>query len=220
MVQAMRLALACVALLVATRAYADDPQAPTGAPPAPPTDAPQPSDKPAPVADPAYAEKPDAQAPGNDQAQCSGGPCADGGPHYFAAPTGRDIVIKSYPDRPRNQILAISIAAGVGVALGGVGAYYHLDSRDQSNKINAHSFTGESWTPERTAIYDEAHSSAVKAGVFYGIGGAFLLGAAIAYIVTEPKMETIVIHPHVDPKPTALLAPTRGGALVGGTWSF
>ena len=219
----MRLALACVALLVATRAYADDPQAPTGAPPPPPSDTTQ-TDKPAPPApqaDPAYGERPDSsQAPGADQPQCGGGPCADGGPHYFAAPTGKDIVIKSYPDRSRNSIWGMSIAAGIGAVLGGVGVYYHLDSRDRSNKVNAHSFTGETWTADRAAIYDDAHSSAVKAEVFYSIGGVFVLGAAIAYIVTEPKMETTVIHPHVDPKPTALLAPTRGGAVVGGMWSF
>lgn len=217
----MRFALALVAMLVASRAYADDPQAP----PAPtPTDTPQ-TDKPAtpePKADPAYGEKPDTSyghGPG-DQAQCAGGPCADGGAHYFAAPKGKDIVIKSYPDRSQTNIWALSITAGVGVVLGGVGAYYHFDSRDQSNKINAHRFTGEAWTAERQAIFDDAHSSAVKAGVFYGIGGVLILGAAIAYIATEPKMETIVIHPHVDPKPTALVAPTPGGALVGGTWSF
>jgi hypothetical protein len=220
MVPPMRLALACVAMLVATRAYADDPQ-PAGTPPA--EDAPQ-SDTaaPEPKADPAYSEKPDSSyghGPG-DEAQCQGGPCADGGAHYFAAPAGKDITIKSYPDRSPTNIWSLSIAAGLGVVVSGVGAYYHLDSRDQSDKINAHRFTGESWTPERAAIYDEAHSSAVKAGVFYGIGGALVLGAAIAYIVTEPKMETTVIHPHVDSKPTALLAPTRGGALVGGAWSF
>lgn len=217
----MRFALVCVALLVAMRAYADDPQAPTGAPP--PSDSPQTEDKPAPPppkADPAYAERPDSAPGSTDQAQCGGAPCADGGPRYFAAPKGKDIVIRSYPDRSSTSIYAMSIAAGIGVVLGGVGVYYHLDSRDQANKINAHSFTGQTWTPDRAVIYDEAHSSAVKAGVFYGIGGAFLLGTAIAYIVTEPKMETTVIHPHTDPKPTALIAPTPGGALVGGTWSF
>jgi hypothetical protein len=219
----MRAVLACVAMLVATRAYADDPQPPPGAPP--PSDAPQ-TDKPAPPepkADPAYGEQPDASSgrgPGADQPQCKDGPCADGGANYFAAPAGRDITIKSYADRSRTNIVALSIVAGVGVVMGGVGAYYHLDSRDESDKINAHKFTGEAWTPERAEIYDNAHSSAVKAGVFYGIGSALLVGTAIAFIVTEPKMETIVIHPHTDPKPTALIAPTRGGALVGGTWSF
>jgi hypothetical protein len=34
----------------------------------------------------------------------------------------------------------------------------------------------------------------------------------IAFIVTEPKVETIVIHPHVDPK--------NGGAMIGGGFSF
>ena len=38
---------------------------------------------------------------------------------------------------------------------------------------------------------------AVKAGIFYGVGGALLLGAAIAFIVTRAEGETTVIHPHV-----------------------
>ena len=54
------------------------------------------------------------------------------------------------------------------------------------------------------------------AGVFYGIGGALLLTSAIAYIATEPKAETTVIHPHA----AALVAPTNGGAIVGGAWRF
>jgi hypothetical protein len=56
--------------------------------------------------------------------------------------------------------------------------------------------------------------------VFYGIGGGLLLATAITYIATEPGPETIVIEPHVSRKPTALVAPTRGGAIVGGAWRF
>ena len=147
-------------------------------------------------------------------------PSTDGGPGYFAPPKGHDYYIKSYPDRSHNNILALSITSGAAVVLGGIGLYFHLDARDRSSEINAHKFTGLPWTDSLQSKYDEASSSSLKAGIFYGIGGALLLGTAIAYMVTEPKQETVLIHPHTDPKPTALVAPLRGGALVGGSWSF
>jgi len=209
----MRALLACVAMLIATRAYADDspaagPTLPPG-PAAPPQTGEPTTDTSEPKGDPAYGEKPD---PTYDQSH--GVPDA-GGPSV-----GKDIYIKSYPDRSKTNVMGLAIAGGAAVVLGGIGLYFHLDSRAESSTINAHKFTGQAWTPDREATYDDAHSSAVTAGVLYGIGGAVLLGTAIAYMVTEPKMETIVIHPHRSPKPTALLAPTRGGAFVGGTWSF
>ncbi|HSD87000.1 MAG TPA: hypothetical protein VLB44_05775 [Kofleriaceae bacterium] len=199
----MRTALVCVAMLVAARAFADEP-APAPAPPSEPQpEAPQPAPEPKP--DPAYGEKPDP---------------ADGGGGYFAAPKGHDYTIKAYPDRTKNNILTLSIMGGASIVLGGIGLYFHLDSRDRSDQLSAHRLTGLAWTPDLQSAYDDAHRSATLAGVFYGVGGALLLGTAIAYIATEPKQQEITVHPHIDAKPTALVAPLRGGALVGGTWSF
>lgn len=126
-----------------------------------------------------------------------------------------DIVVTSRPDRSRNTVIGLAAGAGVTAILAGVGLYYHLDSRDASNQLSAHKATGEVWTAERQDAFDRAHSSAVTAGVFYGIGGAVLIGTIVALVLTEPKEETTVIHPH-----TALVAPTQGGAIVGGMWSF
>ena len=186
------------------RAAAAAPQ-PAAPQPEPSTQTPLPPPQPeAPKADPAYGDKPD----------------AGGGISTFNGVRGHDYFVKSYPDRTQKNVVTLAVGAGASVLIGGVGLYFHLDSRDSANQVSAHKFTGEPWSEDRQALYDDAHSSAVKAGVFYGIGGALLLGTAIAYMVTEPKQETMLIHPHSDPKPTALLAPTRGGALIGGTWSF
>jgi hypothetical protein len=200
-------------MFAAAPAFADDPQAPAPAPAEQPAPAPaeQPAPEEPPKVDPAYGHKPDPAY------QNTPGAMVD---DSYGPRAGRDIYIKSYPDRSRNNVLGLSIAGGAGVLLGAVGLYFHLDSRDLSSQVNAQKFTGEAWTPEHQAAYDSANRSAVVAGVFYGIGGAVLLGTAIAYMVTEPKMETMVIRPHTSPKPTALVAPTRGGALIGGTWSF
>lgn len=178
-------------LLIASHAYAEEP-----APPPPPPEQPVPEP---PAADPAYGEKPERDL-------------ADGGGGYFAAPKGKDIVIKQYPDRSRTNVIALWSTAGAGVLLGGVGLAFHLDYRSKSDDLASKRFTGAPWTEGRQATYDDAHRSSVYAGVFYGLGGATLLAATIAFIVTEPKAETIIIHPHVDPKP--------GGAIIGGGFSF
>ena len=69
------------------------------------------------------------------------------------------------------------------------------------------------------ADYDRAHSSAVKAGICYGIGGAALIGAVVVMIVAAPGTEQTVIHPHYA-KALPTIAPAPGGAVLGGAWSF
>lgn len=218
----MRAALAFAATLglaaaAPTRAAADEPTGAPGSAPTPPTTA-APGQTPAtaptgqpqpehpvdePKADPAYGERPDADS------------------RNFAGPRGKDVVIVAYPDRTTKNLVTLGVLAGAGVVVGAVGLYFHLDSRDASDKVAAHNFTGEAWTADRQDAYDRAHSSATAAGVLYGIGGALVLATAVVYIATEPKAETMTIHPHVDPKPSAFVAPLRGGgAMVAGAWSF
>jgi len=127
-------------------------------------------------------------------------------------PQGKDIVIHTEGERSQNNLIALGSVAGAGVLFGAVGLYYNLDSRSASGDLTQLASAHVPWTPQLQAKYDQAHDSSIKAGVFYGIGGAVILGAIVGAIVTAPKDETTVIHPHV----TA----TAGGAVVGGTWSF
>jgi hypothetical protein len=141
----------------------------------------------------------------------------------FAPPPparGKDIVIITPGARPRNNILTIAGLAGAGALFGGLGLYFHLDSRSASNDVAATKPTNEPWTSADAARYDQAHSSATKAAVFYGVGGAFALGALVYAVVTQPEPETTIIHPHSNPTAMPTVAPTPGGALVGGAWRF
>jgi hypothetical protein len=138
----------------------------------------------------------------------------------FPAPKGKDVIIVAYPERTKTNMIVLGGLAVGGVVAGAIGLYFHLDSRSAAEQVSGHGFTGEIWNTEKQDARDRAHSSSVTAGVFYGIGGGLLLATAIAYIVTEPEAETMVIHPHSDPKPTALIAPIKGGAVVGGAWRF
>jgi hypothetical protein len=84
--------------------------------------------------------------------------------------------------------------------------------------VSSDRYTGHAWTADDQALVDRADRSRTRAIVAYSAGGALLIGAAIVYMVTEPKSETAVIHPHGRGTPT--VAPTEGGAVLGGMWSF
>ncbi len=130
----------------------------------------------------------------------------------------KDIVITVTGDRDLRNIGLVAGITGAGLLLSAVGVYYNLDSKSAAEAVSAKHPTNLPWTPDEQATYDRAHSSGVKAGVFYGIGSAVLIGAIVTYIVTAPKTETTVIHPHYSAVPT--IAPAQGGAVLGGAWRF
>ena len=144
----------------------------------------------------------------------SGNAQADGPPVYFRPPVGKDIIIKSTPDRPAKTIAILAGVAGAGLLIGGVGVYYNLDARTAADNVSAQVFTNTTWTAARQADYDRANRSSTRAEIAYGVGGSLLVAAAIALIVTAPAEETTVIHPHLG------AAPTRGGASLSADWSF
>jgi hypothetical protein len=185
----MRLAWIALGLLVAPPAFADEPVQP-----------PQP--------DPPTPAEPPLAPP-------SATPQAD----YRPQPMKKPIVITVQNDREPKNIAMIAGLAGAGAILGALGVYYNLDSRDAANAVSPHMATNEPWTSVQQADYDRAHSSAVKAGIFYGIGGAALISAVVLMIVTAPGTEQTVIHPHYA-KALPTIAPAPGGAVLGGVWSF
>jgi hypothetical protein len=202
----MRFALALVATsTIAARAWAQAPE-PTPAQPAPEPAPGQPAPAPEPKLDPAYGEP-------------TAGPETSG-------PRRQDIVVRFHPDRTRNNVTLLAALGGAGVVFGAVGVYFHLDWRSANDDVAADRYTGHTWSAERQDTYERAQRSSLAAGVCYGIGAGFLLATAIAYMATEPGMETRIIHPHDNGAPLARrlpriqVGPTRGGAVVGSAWSF
>ncbi len=188
---------------------------PSTAPAPAPTDAPPadaPPAAPAPKIDPAYSERPDAH-----ESSTRMGP-----DERIGMRRGRDIVVKYHPDRSRDNVTMLALLGGTGLVFGAVGLYFHFDSRSATDEVKANRYLGRTWTPERQDTYDRAHRSAAIAGVAYGIGGALLIATAVAYMVTEPGLETLVIHPHDNGRPssTTMLAPLPGGAFVSRGWEF
>lgn len=129
----------------------------------------------------------------------------------------RKIEIVTRPERSLGNKLLLAGLVGGGALAGGLGVYFHLESRDASNAVGADSFTSMAWTPEDQANVDRAEDNRGKAAIAYGIGGGFMIAAIVTLIVTEPKAETIVITPK---RPMPIVTPADGGALLGGRWSF
>jgi len=134
-----------------------------------------------------------------------------------AGPRPREIVIEIPGERSRTNQLALAAVAGAGVIAGAIGVYFNLDARSAQQDVEGDRFLGQPWTQARAALVERAERSSVRAGVGYGIGGALLLGAAIAFIVTDPKSETSVIR---TTRATPTVAPALGGAVLGGAWRF
>ena len=128
----------------------------------------------------------------------------------------REIVIETSGERSReNKLMLAGLVTAAGLA-GGLGLYWHLDSRSASSEVSASLFTGEAWTADDAATLARGERSGTRALVAYGVGGALLIGAVAALILTEPPSETTVLRPGAAPT----VVPTQGGAMVGGWWSF
>ena len=139
-------------------------------------------------------------------------------PRAAHAGNGDDIVIDVPGERTTENWAVVGGLAGAGVIGGVIGLYFHLDTRSASNSLSSDKYTGHAWTADDQALVDQADRSKTRAIVGYSIGGALLIGAAVVYIVTEPRNEKAIIHPHG--RGTPVVAPTAGGALLGGAWSF
>lgn len=129
----------------------------------------------------------------------------------------KPITIVAPGERTTNNKLVLGGLAGAGLVAGAVGFYFHLDSRSASDEVGTDVFTGTAWSEEHQDLVDQADRSRTAAIAMYSIGGAFMVGAIVYWIVTDPPDETIVIHPR-SAQPT--ITPTPGGAVLGGTWSF
>jgi hypothetical protein len=132
----------------------------------------------------------------------------------FKAPAAKDYVVETPEERSTMNIVAIASVAGGGVLIGGLGVYFNLDSKTQSDKVSVGVPTGRPWTATDQAAVDQASSDRTKAIIFYSLGGAAIIGAAVALIVTDPGSTKTVIHPHTA------IAPLPGGAIAMHEWSF
>lgn len=135
-------------------------------------------------------------------------------PRLAFADQPHDIVVEIPGERSTENLAILGGITGGAVLFGALGLYFHLDSRSISDELSASKPTGKPWTAALQNKANQASDDRTRAAVLYSIGGALLVGAVVAYIVTEPASETQVIRPHTA------VQPTQGGALVSHWWSF
>jgi tetratricopeptide (TPR) repeat protein len=103
--------------------------------------------------------------------------------------------------------LAGIVTGAAGLVLGGVGMYFALDAKKQSDKLDG--FTGE-WMQPQKDIEAKGKSDQTKAYIFGGLGvGAVVVGGVLFVLGSKSGGES-----HVA------VAPTHGGAAVGYTFSW
>jgi hypothetical protein len=199
MMRAIGLQVVLTIVLLVPRAARADEQGPQGGGPPPPTENSDKAEK---------AEKPEVVPPQEPKDTHEG--------QYLKTPIRpREIVVDIPGVRPTQTKLMLYSLAAATVIAGGVGLYYHLDSRDAANSVSRQVFEGETWTADRQALFEQGERSRGRAAIWYTAGGLFLTGTVVALIVTEPKSERQVIRPR-----HAGIAPTPGGAIAGAGWSF
>jgi hypothetical protein len=131
-------------------------------------------------------------------------------------------------DRERNTRQRILIASlfGSSVLFGGVGFLFHIDSRNKSDEVStdAGRHTGRVYTEDLDDTRRAALRSRNVAIASYAVGGGFLVGTLVAYLLTDPGQETVHVGTEAigegGARARLLVEPTDGGALVGGAWRF
>jgi len=167
-----------------------------------------------------------AQSPSNEQSplQTFNASANADQPDYFGKKSvPQKVSFRQAKPRTRRQHIIIASLFGGALAFGGIGLYFHLDSRDASNTLSIAG--GE---PIRTydraadSLRDRAFRSRTLAIVGYSIGGAFIAATIAAMSMTQPGDEIISIDDEPAPKNTVPVSvvPVRGGAVVGKAWSF
>jgi hypothetical protein len=127
----------------------------------------------------------------------------------------RNSEIVTRPERTTGNRLLLAGLAGGGALAGGLGLYFHLESRDAATAVSADAATGRAWTAADRAQVDRAADNRGRAVIAYSVGGGLVIAAIVTALLTEPKEETTVIVPR---GPTVM--PAEGGAVLGGAWQF
>ncbi|HUH02468.1 MAG TPA: hypothetical protein VML75_10755 [Kofleriaceae bacterium] len=150
--------------------------------------------------------------------------CAD--TDYFGedAPT-QDISFRTDIPRTRNQRIVIASLFGGAALFGAVGVGFHLDSRSKSDAVSAlGDHTRVTWDDSHESTRSSALRSRTLAIVGYSAGGVLLVAGTIALYLTEPGTNVVTVGDEAETAPSPVvpvsLVPVRGGAVVGGTWSF
>ncbi|MDQ3367970.1 MAG: hypothetical protein M3680_21300, partial [Myxococcota bacterium] len=126
----------------------------------------------------------------------------------------RELVVEIPGERSTQTLAVVGGIAAAGLLGSALGLYWHLDSRDAADAVSSSRFAGRAWTSAQVDLVDRAERSKTRATVAYAVGGALVIGAVVAFIVTNPESQREVI------RTGATIVPTEGGAVASKAWSF
>jgi hypothetical protein len=123
------------------------------------------------------------------------------------------------PNPRKTQLIAFTVA---GVALLGAGAVTSLAAKQDSDQVTRFCGNGSIdvdgtirgclWNSHQVQILETEGKDLDRAAlVLYGVGGAVLITGVIVYLLSDDPDET--------PSPVSF-APTKGGAMLTGAWTF
>lgn len=129
---------------------------------------------------------------------------------YFSeAPETSAVKVRRGKSRTPAQRVTIAALLGGAAVAGGIGVWFHLDSRAAADEVSADSDRPvATWTTGHQATYDRIDRSGTKAIVGYSVAGALLAGAIAYAFETRPGEEEVVLEP------------TREGATVSRVWRW
>ena len=153
----------------------------------------------------------------------SPGPALAGGDYFGEDAPEDQITFRKYKERSNRQRLIIGALFGGAALFGGVGLYFNFDARSKSDEVSVvGNHTGLTYTQDLEDTRTGALRSRNVAIASYSVGGLFLIGAIVAFYLTDPGSEVVSVGDEEPPGPTVpvTVAPIPGGAVVGGTWRF
>ena len=130
---------------------------------------------------------------------------------------GGGVLVRKDRSRTRRQKLLIYGLAGGAALFGGLGAYFHYDSKSIADELSADSDQHQRWSPELQDKYDRGQLDGKLAIAGYAISAGLIAATIVVVIKTDPGTELETIGPG-GAKPVADVVP--GGATVGASWSW
>lgn len=140
---------------------------------------------------------------------------------YFGNEAPKEgVTFKVEGSRTRTQRIWLGGLGGATALAGGLGLYFHLDSRDASNEVSTSRSTlgaGYTYTLEREATRERALRSRNIAIGAYAVGGVLLVSTIVALVKTQPASAEVRVR---SADPATSVVPLPGGAFAARTWSF
>src|SRR5688500_4877422 len=114
---------------------------------------------------------------------------------YFQQGGTGDLTFTVDRERCTRQRVLIASLFGSSVLFGGVGVLFHIDSKNKSDEVStdAGRHSGRIYTDELDDIRSAAIRSRNLAIASYAVGGGFLVGTLVAYLLTDPGQETVQV---------------------------